>query len=671
MSRGAAARGHVSEFGIDFSDWREVNTKRGPRLVRSGLPTDQFWDAWRESSERLKLQGFSVSKNERGEWNVAEWRLLDDAELRRREEARAESRAQDSEVEIPVPDGLEYLPYQRAGIVYASKRDACLIGDDMGLGKTIQAVGVLNINREIERVLIVCPASLRLNWAREIEKWAIRPFRIGIVDGKFFPSDQPDVLIINYDVLKRYSERIADTIFDLAVFDEAHYLKDPRAQRTKAALGVKALRWLFLTGTPIPNRPKELFPMLSKLDPKDLGRNFFAFARRYCAAHRNRWGWDFDGASNKEELQDKLRERCMIRRRKVDVLKELPPKRRQVIEIPPDGCARLVNDENLLVEKREAIIAELRIQAELSKASESEEEYRAAMENLRAEIRIVFGQIAKTRQELGVKKVPYVVEHLREALAGGPVVCFAHHRDVVASIAAEFPEDVVTVTGETALDERQFAVDEFQAGRKKLFIGNIKAAGVGLTLTASSHVVFAELDWTPANIVQAEDRCHRIGQLNPVLVQHIVFARSVDCNMAKAIVEKQNVIDSILDDERESELGECTVEPTREKAATESMSRRKIIAAAKKITPAQNDAIHLGLRMLAGMCDGAREIDGRGFNKIDTAIGKSLAICSALTARQAALGRTLIRKYRRQLPDEILETAFEGAEDNGESRKKR
>lgn len=655
----------VNTYQIAFSAWREVDTKVGPRQVRSGEPTAEFWDAWRGESEKMKLRGFALSKNLSGAWQVAQWREISPEETASRDEARNASRAAISDAEIPVPDGLSYLPYQKAGIVYATSRPNTLIGDEMGLGKTIQAIGVINSDPTVYSAIVVCPASLRLNWQREIEKWSVRPFRIGIVEGSKFPKNDPEIVIINYDVLAKHLPRLSESIFDVGIFDEAHYLKNLKTQRTKAALALKSLRWLFLTGTPILNKPIELFPMLTRLDPEGLGKNFMSYARRYCKAHKTRFGWDFSGSSNLPELQDKLRERCMVRRKKADVLKDLPPKRRQVIEVSPDKSLRLIDDEHLLVAKREATLVQLRIAYELAKASDDDAEYRAALESLRSETRITFSTMAETRKLMALEKVPYVVEHLRESIEGGPVVCFAHHREVIARIFAEFPNDAVVITGDTNMADRQWAVDEFQAGRKRLFLGNMQAAGVGLTLTASSHVVFAELDWTPAVILQAEDRCHRIGQQNSVLVQHILFEKSIDANMAKAIVSKQNVIDDALDNERLAEIEDEVVEPKREPAATESLSRTRLKAAAKNITVPQSKAIHEALRLLASYCDGAREVDGAGFNKLDTAIGKSLAYLPALTQRQAALGATIVRKYRRQIPADLLAVIFT---ENGDSK---
>lgn len=648
----------TTHFDIQFSAWREVQTKYGPRRVRSGAPTESFWSAWRSDSGGLKSAGYAVGRDQRGEWQVSQWAKLDAEETARRARAIEESRATDANVEIPVPDGLSYLGYQRAGIRYATNKPAVLIADEMGLGKTIQALGVINADPLIENVIIVCPASLRLNWKREAEKWLVRPFRIGVVEGKNWPKGDPNLIIINYDVLTKHRERLSGRIFDAAIFDEAHYMKSQDAQRTQVGLSIGATQTIFLTGTPILNRPVELFPMLTRLDPADLGANFFRFGKRYCAAKKNRFGWDFKGASNLEELQTKLRERCMIRRKKAEVLKELPPKRRQIIELPVNGCGSLIAEEKSLFDLRDERLAELRFAVEMAKASEDEAVYRAALAALRGEVFLTLGEMAKTRKMIALAKVPYVISHLEDCLESGPVICFAHHKDVIARIAEAFGDGVAIITGDTSMTERQRAVDDFQSGRKNLFLGNMQAAGVGITLTRSSHVVFAEMDWVPAILAQAEDRAHRIGQTNSVLVQHLIFSDSMDAVLARSVVRKQEVIDKALDDEI-PEPEEFVVEPRRERAATENTTRKQIVKQAESMTEERNLAIHEGLRILAGMCDGAREEDGHGFNKLDTRIGKELASLPALTARQAVLGAKVLRKYVRQIPEQIYSRAIE------------
>ncbi|MHC4356630.1 MAG: C-terminal helicase domain-containing protein, partial [Planctomycetota bacterium] len=311
-----------------------------------------------------------------------------------------------------------------------------------------------------------------------------------------------------------------------------------------------------------------------------------------------------------------------------------------------NGATKQVKAESEAASRHADKTAELQARIELAKASDDEEAYKAAVAELQEAARVMFTEMSRLRHETAVAKIPHVVEHVENAIGGsGKVVVFAHHKDVVNGLMDEFGDRAVKLTGETPMAQRQEAVDRFQSDPTiQVFVGNIQAAGVGITLTAASHVVFAELDWVPGNITQAEDRCHRIGQTNSVLVQHLVFDESIDANMAHALTIKQDVLDRALD-RREAEV---PVVPTTAKHATEPK--------VPELSEDQVQAIHEGLQMLAGVCDGAWMRDDCGFNKIDTHIGKSLASASRLTQKQAALGYRLCRKYRRQLPEALLKT---------------
>lgn len=662
---------------------KRVETKQGPRNLRTGPCTQAFRDAWKAGKDAMKAAGLGWQRGRDGEmdWDtIVWWAPISGEEAARSQEAQAASRATDADIDPPCPDGLAYLGYQKAGIAYALRCDNTLLADQMGLGKTITSIGVFNADPSIMRVLVVCPASLRLNWRREFEKWATRPIEAFVVNGGK-PSDwmvpatangRAVVAVVNYDVLAKHRKAIDATGWDMLVCDECHFCKNPKAVRTKAVLGsvtrgkrtaegIKARRKLFLTGTPIVNRPVELWPLVEALDPQGLGKSFFSYAKRYADAHETKWGWDFTGASNLEELQRRLREGFMVRRLKDDVLAELPPKRRQVVEIPANGASAAVAEERAIYEGHREYLEAL-----AERIAEAEEEARAGhrdmvdlygaglVESWRREYaersRVAFAEMSKTRHAVALAKVPHVVEHLRDALDEGPVVCFAHHRDVIAAIEAEFPE-AVALTGETSMEDRQAAVDAFQAGAAKLFIGNIQAAGVGITLTASSHVVFAELDWVPGNMSQAEDRLHRIGQRASVLVQHLVLEGSMDADMARKLIDKQEVIDKALD--RKAGQAPAVQHATEVAVNGEALAKAQANGAVPSLPPEQADAVRRGLRMLAGTCDGARSLDGCGFNKLDAEVGRRLAGLGRMTDRQAAFGRRLCVKYRRQLPADI------------------
>lgn len=586
------------------------------------------------------------------------------AALKQHQQNLQDSKATRADIEIPRPEGLEYMPFQKAGIAYAKDKAGVLFGDEMGLGKTIEAIGILNLDPEIKNALVVCPASLKLNWQREIQKWLVHDLSVGIAYPRQWPNT--NIVIVNYDILNRFPELYQKTAgknllayvgpeWDYLILDEAHYIKSWKAQRSKLVKKIKARCRLLLTGTPIINRPIELWNLINYLDPLRW-KSFRWYTNRYCDAYQKRIGrklyWDFSGASNLDELQEKLRSTLLIRRLKKEVLPELPPKIRQVIEISKNGCLAYVEAERKALEEQENVLEDLRIKVELAKASGSEEEYEQAVKNLREGVSLAFKHISSARHDIAVAKIPSAIPLLHDAVdSSGKVVIFAHHHDVVHRLKEEFGDEAVLVYGQTKQEDRQRHVDRFQTDPAcKVFIGSITAAGVGITLTASSHVVFMELDWVPGNMHQAEDRLHRIGQKDSVLVQHLVLENSIDARLAKTLVAKQKIIDDALD--REHEKQEVVIP---EASPSISASRKKLIEEAEKLAPAQIQAIHEGLRILDRFCDGAIALDGMGFNKIDTGIGKSLAGRSQLTPRQAALGKKLVIKYQRQLPGELIE----------------
>lgn len=443
-------------------------------------------------------------------------------------------------------------------------------------GKTIQAIGIFNMNQDIKSVLVICPASVKLNWEREFMKWAVRPVKVGIAEGKDWPKGDPNVVIINYDIVAKHTENLRKKTWDLLVVDEIHYCKNPKAIRTKNIFGwtppkrgkeedkakdaisaIPAKIRLGMTGTPIVNRPQELYGLLSWLDPVEWPANkFFGFAKRYCDAKqvkigRDKWAWDFSGASNLEELHHRLRSTLLIRRLKADVLTELPDKIRQVIEMPATGLEKLLAEEKAEFEAKFQEGRLLEIEMEEARARGDKEAYKQAVEALASAASVAFEKMSAKRKQVALAKAPALIEHLKDCIENsGKVIFFAHHRDLIAQVVAAFPgpNEVVAITGDTPMAKRQEAIDLFQTNPgTKLFVGSITACAEGITLTASSHVVFGELDWRPGKNQQAEDRAHRIGQKNAVLIQHVVLKGSLDATIAKIAVAKQEIIDTALD----------------------------------------------------------------------------------------------------------------------------
>lgn len=484
------------------------------------------------------------------------------------------SRAHDSPLEIPCPTGLAYLPYQRAGIAYALRQKCTLIADEMGLGKTIQAIGLINHDPDIRRILILCPASLRLNWQRELHRWLVRSFEFHVVNGGRLPPLTPGlfghgyIAIANYDQLVTAKHSawlragLAALAWDLVIADEAHYLKTPKSGRTKAVLGdpdprkpvpgaiAKAKRALFLTGTPILNRPAELWPLAHRLAPERFN-SWQRFQTRYC------WNDEADrpdprkGASNLDELQHALRSTIMIRRLKSDVLKELPPRRHQMIPLDAAGHEPLIQQEIALANQIQEKIRVARADMAAARASGNDDAHRARVKKLQSDIGPLQAHVSIVRHQLGLAKVPLVIAHIKDLLDSGEcdkLIVFAHHRDVNNELYGAFLGRAVRLIGGLSEHDRDNAVQRFQNDPTiNLFVGSIDAAGLGLTLTAASTVLFAEQAWTPGAMTQAIDRTHRIGQKNTVLAQYLVFDGSLDAKMAQTLVEKGEIIEAALD----------------------------------------------------------------------------------------------------------------------------
>lgn len=543
---------------------------------------------------------------------------LDNVEAIRRARVE-ESWAEDTDTEFPAPEGEAYMPFQKAGIEYAVKRDKTLIADPPGLGKTIQAVGVHNVV-ETDSVLIICPASLKVNWKREWEKWDVHGLTVGIArsvvkrepifenNGERMrdPSGKPmtrtwtehewpdtDVVVVNYDMLEAFDDQIKELPWDLLVCDEAHLMKSSTARRTKCVFGgsqkavrkdrkvvkpkkeytpIEASRSLFLTGTPVLSRPLDIWNLIKACDPKGLGKKREDFLFQYCGAYYVGDYLDTSGSSNEEELGRLMRERFMVRRDKKSVLKELPDKTRELITLPKDKLEKVLKKEQNRVQTAlssyEALLGDgsedddfryisiiedlsVKLAAALDAQNTEEPDWDRAVKSLSEPDRIVFTEISEAREEVALAKVGAVTEHVQRLYdAEEPVILFAHHKSVIAELKKRLESAGMTVgvvTGSVASEKRQKVVDDFQNGLYDVILGNIMAMGTGFTLTRASIVVFAELDWVPAQIEQAEDRAWRHGQRNAVLIQHIVVDGSIEARMASALLHKMGIIRATLD----------------------------------------------------------------------------------------------------------------------------
>ena len=476
------------------------------------------------------------------------------AQRRRTKETVALSMAEDGSL-VPLPQlGGELRPFQRAGVQYALTQRRTFLADEQGLGKTVQALAALEADAAYPAV-VVCPASLKLTWRREAHHWL--PHRtVAVLSGRSTTgwhrarAGQADIVILNYDIVDGHVESLAGRGLQAAVFDESHYCKEPRAKRTKACVKLAArlpedaLR-LALTGTPILNRPKELVSQLRLIGRLDDFGSGAAMARR------------FKGADALERLHWHLRSHCYVRRLKQDVLPQLPPKRQVTIPV------ELANEAEYRLAERN-VVDWLRTQP--LDLKDLRAKVAAALRNER------LVQLNKLRQLAGRGKLDAAIAWLDDFVASGePLVVFADHIELQDELVARFP-GALHVLGADSPQARDQAVREFQRDDgPQLIVCSLRVAGQGLTLTRASNVAFLELDWTPARLAQAEDRCHRIGQASAVTAWYLLAPDTIDETMADLLAAKRTVIGAVTDGRavEEESMVEAVVRELRERVEAE------------------------------------------------------------------------------------------------------
>jgi SNF2 family DNA or RNA helicase len=429
------------------------------------------------------------------------------------------------------------FPHQIEGVAFLLGRRRAILADDMGLGKTRQAIVALRHVAPAGPYLVVCPASVKRNWAREIHI-AVPDASTHVVERGADVPAQPEWVIVNYDLLSKHMDALVRVPWAGLVFDEAHYLKNHTSARSKLARqladqarirGGPAPVVYLLTGTPLTNRPRDLFVLL-QLVGHSLGRSFLSFAKRYCAAEKNQYGWQTRGASNLEELTVQLHG-VMLRRSKDQVL-SLPPKLRTwlPIQVPKGtGVSDMRKVVDLLIGERDlapgSTIDERRLRGRLLHA------------------------VTRARQKLAEVKVDATVDLVTGAVdQGEKVIVFSCFEEPMNKLARAFGESAVVLTGKTPAEKRQALVDRFQNDDGvRIFLANIIAGGIGTNLTAATQVVFNDLDWVPANHWQAEDRAYRIGQTRTVNVTYMVAADTIDDFVQGVLEKKAALVRAVVD----------------------------------------------------------------------------------------------------------------------------
>lgn len=444
-----------------------------------------------------------------------------------------------------------------------------LLADEQGLGKTPQASSYLRLKENSLPALVICPASLKLNWERELEKWAnVKSY---IINGKTpenlseeFLRKYP-VFIINYDILgsedkaektaeenrkkaakeagEKYRKRmlkvhgwcdkLIEYNFKTIIADESQALGEEGTIRTRAVTQIcEALpdaKKIMISGTPYETRTSQFYPLLHIIRPTEFN-NKFKFLMRYCDPVKTFFGWQFNGLSNAEELHERIC-KFMIRRLKKDVLKDLPPKIRSVIPLQISASERAMYDK---------------ADSELELAVMNKEE-------------CVLAKMAKLKQVAFEAKKNAAIQYIKDYIENvGKLVVFIWHRKSYETLMSEFGKTAVGLVGGVSLEDRQKAVDEFQTNDKiKLFIGNIKSAGTGITLTAAAATVFLEFGSTAPGHLQAEDRVHRIGQTaDSVMAQYLILENSIEEDSMTTLNKRAKDLEAVIDGTVSSDMFE-------------------------------------------------------------------------------------------------------------------
>jgi SWI/SNF-related matrix-associated actin-dependent regulator 1 of chromatin subfamily A len=443
----------------------------------------------------------------------------------------------DNEIKNVVIDYNQYehrLPmnHQKPAIEKLVGNKKFILADDMGLGKTTSTI-IAALETKVKKILIICPASLKINWQREIENYSDRS--VYIVDGKKF-SDEHDFTIINYDILKNFHDPkkkeesiILKSKFDLIIMDEAHMISNPQAQRTKIVNDISdnCNRVWLLTGTPMTSRPMNYFNLLKLVD-SPVAANWMAYAKRYCNGFQFNVGkrkvWNVTGASNLDELRERTQSH-ILRRLKEEVL-DLPEK------IITPVFLRLKSKEY------EDLMGEYYDWYEKNPDESSS-------------LTIQFGKLMKVRKVIAQEKVKNSIELAENIIEQGKkVIIFTNFTDTLMEFVNHFGKSAVYLDGSCSKPKRQKAVDDFQENEKiKVFVGNLKAAGVGITLTSAEAVIMNDLSFVPAEHAQAEDRSHRIGQKNSTSVYYPLFENTIEGAIYDILTRKKIIISKVMGDD--------------------------------------------------------------------------------------------------------------------------
>lgn len=633
------------------------------------------------------------------------------------------SRATDGEIACALPKGVKLYGYQNAGVAYALARARVLIADEMGLGKTPQSIVTCACDPEVKRVLVLVPASLRRNWAREISVFCARSHRVArlkdsvsarksetkeAAKARLLATNTAELNATSQDmtwVVCGYEEAMSGagaaldaSSFDAVILDEAQHIKNAKAKRTARAQELwdrARRRYIMLTGTPIENNLEELYTLCSMLAPDRFPPDGeFPKNLKYNAKRR-------------KELELEMRRLFMVRRLKSEVLLDLPEKRWALVELdgPELDYAReawtklkaetgLDDDPSKDGSSAKAVRrAELEAQMEVARAMKDRDKVRDLTARIAAESEgsVGFEEISKVRALTGNAKVSLALEAITNKLESMPadqraLVVWAHHDEVAEALAAGIRKAGYTAevaNGRRDTDVRARIVSDFQAGKLDVAVCTIGAMGTGHTMTRASEAFFVEFPWTPAKLVQAEDRIHRIGQKRGVTITYLFAGDTLDVRMLAILRDKELLSESTLDNEVDDDVRDRSADilayvnaradgrgvraSEAEIAAitrdwTEQVSRagRTAVRRSEAIyqyTLEEKATMAAAMNQLRNSCDRAKQKDDCGFAAPDVRIGWAMADIppTQWTDELATLGHKLTIKYRGQLGGELIE----------------
>lgn len=446
--------------------------------------------------------------------------------------------------DLIIPYGKTLYPFQietvRKTLHFISQNESrsVYVANEMGLGKSVTSLITAN-TLKAKRVLIICPAVMRLVWEQEIYAWcrlsstSVPRVKVILSSNDLQGVVSASFIICSYSLIvdQKVLSSLVQNSFDLLICDEAHALKNKKAKRTRAVIHdiwPRCETRLFLSGTPMTRNVVDCYVPFHQILP-DKFPSFASFVESYSHMRVTQWGIDYYGLRNHEELSQIIRSNFYIRYRKEDVLTELPPKIWQKISLSSEYSVKVQasNAEKLRKEKQQIL------------------DYIAQDKGV-----IVPASMAEHRRLQGEAKVSAVVQFAEELLEQEiPIVIFGYHKSVIAALSVGlFKYKPVVITGETPSALRQENITSFQSGSTNCFIGNIVAAGSGITLTRSSTVIFAELDWVPATLAQASNRVHRISQVNQVTIYYFIVEDSIDSTIEELVVNRARDFKKLLDE---------------------------------------------------------------------------------------------------------------------------